>query len=753
MKKILFLLFAALLVALALRFLPAGAPESEEKTTEIGEVTSAPSAPAAVDAELPAPAAELLRAPVAETSSQGEIAALPEPKDEVIGQEVWVRTVDEAGRPVSGIPVGFGWSAERAHSETLGVTAAPDALARIRIPPPQPDRDRFVHALLLGPSAASAPVPDAIDFDRPIDVVLPAHGAVRVEVEEAISMYTQCVLDRADEQPVDPRFGHREGGLWSEVREGVVDYPCVALGQPLLVTLRQQHGSSAIERAVAGPTRAGEVVIVRMSAGSEPALVGRLLEPSGEPLAAAVCSIKLLSEGSNAGRMLTTGNDGRFRIELDAQSVQGMMKEMTLRLDRPNPQQGWGSGSFVTDLSRRVRITLPAQIEAGAYDLGDLRLEAAPVLVAGRVSNRSGEPVAGVNLHVQQALFVHANGESTYGELDEASAISTEDGSFTVFGDPPDAALQLVAHERSYLSPPPVPFLAGDPNLQLIVHRAGAIEGSVIFPVGLQRLGITIALDPAAPGQRAELSVSPNLDGRGTFRFSTLTPGEYELRFQIGRKHSPFHVVSGIVVTEGDPQRDPRLTEVDIASYLSLATIRLRTSDGSPLPDMVMVHTFDGEGNGVHGTGVPPTDGVVSVLCRPEAPADLAITAKGFQNVFLPALRGDLEVVLTPVFQVVLRVANEKALDTPHGKCFLQVNWRVPPGVPTLLPTLRGAAERTLRLAGREGNLTVAYPCEVEFRWNVPRGDGSWTTREGAIVTLHGGDAGRVIELPSPLLD
>ena len=118
MKKLLLLilLFSALLVAFLIRLLSERSSAPAEETHLIGEAAGAPSAQDGVVAGFPPSAAELLRAPAALSSSPDQSSAVPEAMEQVNWQEVQVRTVNASGEPVMGIPVGFGWSAERARS-------------------------------------------------------------------------------------------------------------------------------------------------------------------------------------------------------------------------------------------------------------------------------------------------------------------------------------------------------------------------------------------------------------------------------------------------------------------------------------------------------------------------------------------------------------------------------------------------------------------------------------------------------------
>ncbi len=200
-----------------------------------------------------ADAAEELRAAVLEAGPEIErkSLAVPATESEAGWMQVSVRTVDARGQPVSGVPVGFGWSAERAHTEILGVTSGADATASMRIPGPQPERHRYVHAILLSSQTVCTELTDATSTEPPVQIVVPAFGVVRIEVASELSMFGQCVLARS-EDAVD-RFGRSKHALWTEVEERTAEFACVTLGQSLTASLQQRGGRGSITQRFVGP--------------------------------------------------------------------------------------------------------------------------------------------------------------------------------------------------------------------------------------------------------------------------------------------------------------------------------------------------------------------------------------------------------------------------------------------------------------------------------------------------------------------
>jgi hypothetical protein len=695
--------------------------------------------------------------PSAEFPGVDRAAAVPEPDHAEIlstvpgssSRSVLVQTVDTEGRPLQGIPLVWGERADAARPIGEAVfTTGLAATARIDLPDPGEHPRVWVHALVLAERRICEPIPDATVDEAPLRLTVPSHGIVRIDVDPGIpdvERVSLTVARTAAEIGIRSFDGRSLPHQWRDVQDATATFEHVALGLNLEVQVWGESGGGRHPRKFAGPVAPGQTVVFRLSEAGVPALSGRILDPSGAPMTAKRFRVKLESSSMNRGFSLRTNDAGRFRIELEDRGL----RSLTLL---PMEERATGSfGSEQEDYSRRVRRMLPAEVH-GDLDLGDLRLEPSPILAAGRVTDRSGVPISGVNLHVEVLLMERPGTEDVFDGVQDARAVSGEDGSFTVFGDPPQSRVRLTAYSQEHLAPPPLPFLAGDEQLLVVVHRAGALAGSVLFPDRLERVGIVASLHPPPAGQQAEVDVTPNRDGRGSFRWRPLPPGVYDLRLQIGEGYEPFHVVPGVTVTEGEAKEDPRLRDVRIEDFLDLAEIRLRTADGSPLPGMVTLYTMAAVGNGASGKGVPVKDGLVRMLCRPEAPADVAIGADGFQVVLLPAFAGSTDAVLTPAFDLVVRVTGSEPLRNEHGGYQLLDQWFTPDGEVALLAgsaRSRGAHEPD---ASREIRVRVQRPGELRLMWSLPQPDAKWTLVAGPRILVEAGDAGRVVEIPAPEL-
>lgn len=714
-----------------------------------GPEDEASPAPADASAELAATAPPSLAA--AELRRQ-EAARAPEPEAAAPSladaHEIVVQTLDEGGMPLAGVPVGWSADAEHARSRAEAVLSSGlSGTARIRLPPEDDGVRRWIHALVLAPEPLRVAVPDGDLGEEPLRLVVPPVGGIRVEVDLPASGALRASLTSvaADSSRPSFRFGSRPT-QWRAIGPDGALFEAVALGLPVEVQLWSEQGGGHHVRRFDGPVAPGQIVVCRVSEEGFPALAGRVLDEAGVPTADAWYRVVLRSSSARRSTRLLTDAEGRFRIELEETSGWESLSLLPWIAGR---SAGF-SDEDEEDPSRWIHQPLPPEVHE-RLDLGDLQLGPAPLLAAGRVTDRSGAPVPGIQLQVQSRMMQRADGEDLYFELDRARATSDADGAFRIYGEAPKEPVRLTAFSPEHLPPPPLPFLAGDSRLALTIHRAGSLTGSVVFPPGLERIGIVVSLHPPPAGTRCEADVIPNREGRGSFLWRPLPPGLYEVRFQIGSGYEPFHVVPGVLVEAGAPPADPRLRDVRLEDHLRLAELRLRTADGSPVPERAMLYTIAPGGRGAHGKGLVPKEGVVRLLCRPEAPADVAIAADGFLTLMLPGFSGSGEAWLTPAFDLIVRVSGSEPLRNEFGDFVLHAQWFEADGSPALLA--HSARDDGLYILGegRESALPVSRPVELRLTWRIPGADGTWRSVEAARAAVHADDAGRVLTVAPPV--
>lgn len=291
--------------------------------------------------------------------------------------ELHVRVLDAHGAPaelafLELVALDSGGSAPSAECRTLGVTAT-DGNGEVALP----RQARGTMALELRViHMGFMRLVRRIDPPYPaeLELRLPAGGILDVEprgMRYDARSYRVCV----------ERVGDDWGGVGTRVETTRVVFHDVPIGGSYRVHL--EHGSERSSRTVAGPSRAGERVGLRIEELPPPQVTGVGIDERSLPLAGAL-EAHLLVAGT--GRRVDATRsfrarfdaDGMFRIELSSVAP-GV--ELALRAVD-------GHGAEV-----EARVPLSAMELGDEQELGTLWFEHPPLAVSGRVLDAKGQPV------------------------------------------------------------------------------------------------------------------------------------------------------------------------------------------------------------------------------------------------------------------------------------------------------------------------------------------------------------------------
>jgi len=527
-----------------------------------------------------------------------------------------VRVVDTRGLPCSGVSVVFESLARTsAQGSRLddGVSGA-DGLVEL-------ERTRQLESLGML-RLLQVPVEYRLRVDGPFDpepqldlelepsqeipeLVLPAHGSVVAR------------LRRADGTPVltgggvsltwfRPGEEQRLGWQRREVGGDGLRFESVGLGLELSVSGWLSDGSvDPVTQRRPGPRTAGEVLEFELVLGPPlPLLVGRLLDPGGEPARGRRFGLSR-HERNPAPRSPAAGplrvdasphetdSEGRFEIPWPpALETAGSF----LRFEEQAPVRGAAPDWF----PRYVEVDCPEFSADGLrLEVGDLELGELPLLVAGRVLDPSGE---GVN---QAWLWVRYPG----GDPEQADVpwynlnllyrgpVATDaEGRFEIRGAGTYPALQVSATRRDLGSSEQRRVPPGTADLTLVlqpdedlVQTRGSLAGGLL-------------IDPEVPLPELEFSLSSSQGDQDTlavgggFRFRNLHPGTSRFRVRTRQTNWTVATVEDIPIRAGGETRDPRLQPLDLRGRLRLLQLRLERSDGRPLGEELVKLRADGQG-------------------------------------------------------------------------------------------------------------------------------------------------------------
>jgi hypothetical protein len=285
-------------------------------------------------------------------------------------------------------------------------------------------------------------------------------------------------------------------------------------------------------------------------------LTGRLVDERSQPIRDRLVQIgfEARDRGSSSSPERTDAQ-GRFRIPLLA--AQGE------RLDATFQAQPLGIGP-----GEGGRVHVPLQIPSvpAVTDLGDVVVRPAQVFVTGRTVDERGAPLPRAMFHVQ-ASYKDVDG----GAWRQDPALNTNsgsDGAFRIVGVTRPQRLRLRAQLGGRAPSDVVEVVPGARDVELVLPHACGISGRALLDVTVQPQRVrVVALRPgeaALAPEQVLLEREVRLAEDGTFGFTALPPGSYDLQFRIGNAGEPFFTLSGVEVRDGGKAVDARLDAIDL---------------------------------------------------------------------------------------------------------------------------------------------------------------------------------------------
>jgi hypothetical protein len=550
---------------------------------------------------------------------------------------VRVRVVRPDGAPRDGVPVAL----RRA-------TDAPDRLDRVtesEAPDGVATFEHYQRRLLQGdgwrfafafPVAGDASVSvDASAQQEPLsELMLPGAGHILIRARNDQGKVPQGEEIRLQLSAFDDARNGEElyaGGAWSKVGlkpDGQAEIPWVGLGLRIRVEARIGEAKCGLV-SFEGPSREGETVECELLVDDQPrTLAGRLVFANGEPwvstsMGAFLVGLPPNRSGPGSNYNITTDENGRFRLPIT---------------EEPSSAQ-----PFVLKLAAqqaRASVAIESEVPPSGLDLGDVVLDHGRVLLAGRVVDASGQPIARATLDLR--LAVHAiegnadpssdRGKATRSQehsLATTAAHSAPDGSFTFFAREEEqhgtgTQLSLTTSCRGYVADVARPVQLGEEGVVVRLSAAGSLEGTLDLPEGMTLDELELEL--IAAGGRKH-SLRPKED---RFRFESLAEDSYSLRvrsrhWRLFPDRPPLAQVDGIQVLVGQTSRDPRLQPWRIEDGRTLVRVRVVDEDAAPISNAWVIH------RGSESWTLPLTDG--SGLCPirvQSLPIDAEVGASGY---------------------------------------------------------------------------------------------------------------------------
>lgn len=333
-----------------------------------------------------------------------------------------------------------------------------------------------------------------------------------------------------------------------------------------------------------GPSRAGEVVPLRLQIAAPPAAIFRAIDDRDSVLANQALKFVVRDiDGDWDNHSMpwpasdtTTDDAGRFTLPFPNGKV-GADFRRTIEVLAARPEDR-------SNLYFSVEFTEKAP-EANV-DYGDARFRPARLIVAGHVIDEIGAPVAGAQVRAYAPLGGAQDQErANYADRQLAWIVSDAQGAFESRGILGGERIRVIANVNGPDESASVEVPIGASDLVLTVTRTGSIEGSLLLPEGV--LASNVQLDwtgaTAQVGQVATITIAaedaaePHL---ARFRFDDVRVGLGALHVHVGS--NSIASFSDVLVSAGKGTRDPRLQRIDLRDKLRALRVWIELPDGTP---------------------------------------------------------------------------------------------------------------------------------------------------------------------------
>lgn len=513
---------------------------------------------------------------------------------------VAVSVVSARGEPQAGVPIDG--SVRRADGSrvasypfgTTGEDGSPcivdDVLARRNALAPEQKLFAELGGCWREPIAQEV-IADGLDPQN-IVLQLPPVGCLEVAFRDSrgpIATKSTVVVTLADRDRATATAGEA-----CFAKQGVARFERIPLGERLRVVAHDRNDVFE-PKEFEGPRFEGETVRVEFVCDDSRTVRGRLVDDARSPLPADGTISVLVRpwDGGDGYRVSPTlAPDGRFEFhfrELPTQTPARLRVEAFGRL-----------GGRV----RPCEVALPHPVPQGVTDLGDIVCEALPLVARGRVVDPEGRPIAGA------VVGCAIEGKS----LSLVPSTSTaDDGTFSLYGDPPSAAWTLRAMRHAYTPSPPRAIEVGAQDVELRLDYTGQVRGSLLLPPQATSKHLSVSF-VTSDGNRVLGKIAD--DGSFVIDWTPLGRGRLEIHGGLEYYAKPLRILDDVMSRNTAGMRDARLDGIVLATVARTIELRVRDPAGEPWYEfeprwrdaggrlLSLANVVDG-GNGVQSFVVP----------------------------------------------------------------------------------------------------------------------------------------------------
>ena len=423
---------------------------------------------------------------------------------------------------------------------------------------PGEHRDRF-EAVLSMPLAQPVRAPF---LGRPlpeeaIELRLPATGSITLRTVDCDGRpFTHPVRGTLRIKGANnPEFARVQ--LRKEQDEDGVVFSHVGIGMQMFADCRLDDRDFRWRSPVfAGPQLPGEDVVVDLVVAPKAAMLhGRVLDESGAAMVSRELTLLINSSlGRLEGEEVVLDREGRFHLPYSPRDANFAPFRFQIRDEQDGDLPG-------------LSQTLPMLAKEGVTDLGDLQLGLLDQVAFGRVVNDLGEPIDDAHIQLQRERM---RADSIWPQFkDEAftDAHTDENGEFRLYGDMESARYRLRVRADEHF-PEETRGIDRVTGSEIKLMRKARLVGSVKLPEWLASKRVKVELRSLdEPGRDRDDEIR-DWRGKQYIYFDWARPGRYTLELRVREFTEPFLRVDDLLVRPGDHELHPRLTDLDLSSYL-----------------------------------------------------------------------------------------------------------------------------------------------------------------------------------------
>jgi len=396
-----------------------------------------------------------------------------------------------------------------------------------------------------------------------------------------------------------------------------------------------------------------------------------------------------------------------------------------------------------------ARVRIGAVERGGTVDLGDLRPEALPLVVTGRVTDDLEKPVQGALVRVYAAGGKFPVPQRTL------QATTADDGTFAIRGKfTAEGPYELHLSYHPQVLAAPVAFEPGAADVTIRGARSGSAFVRLVLPAGLAEGSIYPVFEgeptlAAYPPMRGHSRAGGMLAGNGACLFERLTPGTGSIVvYAPGDDETSIARIDGVEITAGGRTDAGTL---DLSKIVPVASVRVTDAAGNAVIDAGVWWTAADGGPFTEWRQVA-ADG--AGVARVPVVRPVRVLARRQGSRFAEAKRVTSDVTLRTVPAKETRVAVRLAdgIEFPASPCRFEITFQrldddtPPTGLPSLSdPRNYGRAAIQLRSGERSAAVFVTEP----GRWRAllwlicdrgGSGGGSMIDRQGENLVVVGDD-------------